>query len=99
MDLHYKQEVTVGALVIIGVALFVAGTMWLGGRSFSAAPVVEIAFSDAGTLKRGSPGKVSGGALGRGADIEDRELGEVRVKGTLERRVPPRSEAPARLSA
>ena len=29
MDLHYKQEVTVGALVLLGIALFVGGTMWL----------------------------------------------------------------------
>src|ERR1051326_3101451 len=65
MDLHYKQEVTVGALVLVGVALFVAGTMWLGGRGLSPAPVVRIAFPDAGTLKRGSPVKVSGDARER----------------------------------
>ena len=99
MDLHYKQEVTVGALVLIGVALFVAGTMWLGGRSFSAAPVVEIAFSDAGTLKRGSPVKVSGVTLGSVGDIEYREFGKVLVKVTLDRRVQPRSDASARLTA
>jgi len=99
MDLHYKQEVTVGALVILGVALFVAGTMWLGGRSFSAAPTVQIAFSDAGTLKRGSPVKVSGVTLGSVADIDFREFGKVLVKVTLDRRVQPRSDASARLTA
>lgn len=99
MDLHYKQEVTVGALVILGVALFVAGTMWLGGRSFSAAPTVQIAFSDAGTLKRGSPVKVSGVTLGSVANIDFREFGKVLVQITLDRRVQPRSDASARLTA
>jgi phospholipid/cholesterol/gamma-HCH transport system substrate-binding protein len=99
MDLHYKQEVTVGALVLVGVALFVAGTMWLGGRSFSAAPVVRIAFPDAGTLKRGSPVKVSGVTLGSVSDIEFREFGNVLVQITLDSRVRPRSDASARLAS
>jgi hypothetical protein len=34
MDLHYKREVTVGALVIVGLVIFVAGTMWLRGKTF-----------------------------------------------------------------
>jgi len=37
MDLTYKQEVGVGALVLIGVAVFLVGMFWLTGRSFSAA--------------------------------------------------------------
>ena len=60
MDLHYKQEVTVGTLVLLGVLLFVGGSMWLGGKTFSRAPKVHVQFEDAGTLKRGSPVKVSG---------------------------------------
>src|ERR1051326_740726 len=99
MDLHYKQEVTVGALVLVGVALFVAGAMWLGGRGLSAAPTVQILFSDAGTLKRGSPVKVSGVTLGSVADIDFREFGKVLVKVTLDRRVQARSDASARLTA
>jgi hypothetical protein len=32
MDLHYRQEITVGTLVASGVAAFVLGTMWLSGK-------------------------------------------------------------------
>ena len=34
MDLHYKQEVTVGALVVIGIALFLGG-LGLGASLWS----------------------------------------------------------------
>ena len=98
MDLHYKQEVTVGALVLVGAVLFIGGTMWLGGRSFSRAPEVTIAFSDAGTLKRGSPVKVSGVTLGSVSGIDFREFGKVLVQVTLDGRVQPRSDASARLT-
>src|ERR1044071_1137383 len=98
MDLHYRQEVTVGALVLVGAALFIGGTMWLGGRSFSRAPEVTIAFADAGTLKRGSPVKVSGVTLGSVSGIDFREFGKVLVQLTLDGRVQPRSDASARLT-
>jgi phospholipid/cholesterol/gamma-HCH transport system substrate-binding protein len=98
MDLHYKQEVTVGALVLVGAVLFIGGTMWLGGRSFSRAPEVTIAFADAGTLKRGSPVKVSGVTLGSVSGIDFREFGKVLVQVTLDNRVQPRSDASARLT-
>src|SRR5436309_2205610 len=42
MDLHYRQEITVGTLVLAGVGLFLGGTMWLRGRSFSTAPEVQV---------------------------------------------------------
>ena len=50
MDLHYKQEVTVGTLVLVGVLLFIGGSMWLGGKTFSRAPKVHVQFEDAGRL-------------------------------------------------
>ncbi len=36
MDLSYKQEVTVGSLVILAIVLFIVGTTWLSGRSIGA---------------------------------------------------------------
>jgi hypothetical protein len=42
MDLHYKREVTVGALVLLGLAVFLSGTMWLGGRSFGPGDLLAI---------------------------------------------------------
>ncbi len=99
MDLHYKQEVTVGGLVLIGAALFVAGTMWLGGHTFSSGKsAVTISFTDAGTLKRGSPVKVSGVLLGNVQRIDFLEYGKVLVHAGLDPRVKPKRDAAARLS-
>ncbi len=99
MDLHYKQEITVGLLVVIGVALFIWGTLWLGGKSFRHEPNITIAFPDAGTLKRGSPVKVSGVQLGTVHNIEYQSYGKVLVKIDLDQRVQPRRDAMAELSS
>ena len=99
MDLHYKQEITVGALVVIGIALFIGGTLWLGGKSFGSEPVVSIMFSDVETLKRGSPIKVSGVVMGTVQDIEFQDYGKVLVHASLDARVQPRRDAEARLAS
>lgn len=99
MDLHYKQEITVGALVLAGVGLFLVGTMWLGGRKFGRAPSVNIAFPDAGTLKRGSPVKVSGVQLGTVQEIDYQDYGKVLVRVELDPRVHPKRDASAVLSS
>lgn len=100
MDLHYKQEITVGALVLTGVVLFVAGTMWLSGRSFTpSANAVVVEFSDVGNLKRGNPVRVSGVALGSVEAIRFQEVGKVLVTLRLEPVVQPRLDAAARLTA
>jgi phospholipid/cholesterol/gamma-HCH transport system substrate-binding protein len=99
MDLHYKQEVTVGILVVVGLALFIWGSMWLGGRSFSAAPNITISFTDAGTLKKGSPVKVSGVLLGKVQDIVYQEYGKVLVRIKVDPRVQPKRDASAELSS
>lgn len=98
MDLHYKREVTVGALVLVGAALFVAGTMWLGGKRFSA-PALSVSFEDAGTLKRGSPVRVSGVALGTVEDIVYQGFGKVLVRLNLDDAVQPRRDATASLAS
>lgn len=98
MDLHYKQEVTVGVLVLVGVGLFVGGTMWLRGKSFSTAPQVDIVFPDAGTLKRGSPVRVSGVELGTVEEIEFKSVGQVVVTITLQPLIVPKIDATARLA-
>lgn len=99
MDLHYKQEITVGTLILVSAALFIWGTMWLGGRSFSREPTVAIAFTDAGTLKRGSPVKVSGVQLGTVSDIDYQEYGKVLIQVSLDSRVQPKRDASAELSS
>jgi phospholipid/cholesterol/gamma-HCH transport system substrate-binding protein len=99
MDLHYKQEVTVGTLVLVAAALFIWGTMWLSGRSLGRAPTITIAFADAGTLKRGSPVKVSGVQLGEVQDIEYQDYGRVLVRTNLDPRVQPKRDASAELAS
>ena len=98
MDLHYKQEVTVGTLVLVGVMLFVGGTMWLSGKRFSTHPTVSVSFTDAGVLKRGSPVKVSGVQLGQVEDIVFQGFGKVLVHLNLDERIIPKRDATAELA-
>jgi phospholipid/cholesterol/gamma-HCH transport system substrate-binding protein len=100
MDLHYRQEVTVGALVLTGAALFIAGTMWLSGRSLGpAGNTVRVQFADVGNLKEGNPVKVSGVSLGNVEGIRFEEVGRVVVTLSLDRRIVPRLDAAARLTS
>lgn len=99
MDLHYKQEITVGLLVVMAGALFIWGTLWLGGKKFRREPNVTIAFPDAGTLKRGSPVKISGVQLGTVQEIEYQDFGKVLVRIDLDQRVKPKRDASAELSS
>jgi phospholipid/cholesterol/gamma-HCH transport system substrate-binding protein len=98
MDLHYKQEVTVGTFVLLGVLLFVGGSMWLQGKTFSSSPKVSVEFEDAGTLKRGSPVKVSGVTLGTVSDITYQGYRKVLVRLDLQDVVDPRKDAAASLA-
>lgn len=100
MDLHHKQEVTVGLLVLGGVGLFLAGTMWLKGSSFSTAgDQVRIAFADVGTLKRGSAVRVSGVNLGGVERIDFEGVGKVMVTISLKPIVQPKLDATAKLGS
>jgi phospholipid/cholesterol/gamma-HCH transport system substrate-binding protein len=98
MDLHYKQEVTVGTLVLVGVLLFIGGSLWLQGKTISRAPKVSVQFEDAGTLKRGSPVKVSGVELGTVSDITYQGYKKVLVRLDLQAAVDPRKDAAASLA-
>lgn len=99
MDLHYKQEVTVGVLVAAGIGLFLAGTMWLKGTRFSSGePEVRVAFADVGTLKRGSAVRVSGVNLGSVDRIEFESVGKVVVTLRVSPKVTPKIDAMATLT-
>lgn len=100
MDLHHKQEVTVGLLVLGGIGLFMAGTMWLKGRSFSSSGnKVRVAFADVGTLKRGSAVRVSGVNLGSVERIDFEGVGKVVVTLSLKPIVEPKIDASAKLGS
>ena len=100
MDLHYRQEVTVGALVLAGIAVFVAGTTWLSGRQVFGGNdhTVLVAFADVGTLKRGNPVKLSGVTLGSVENIRFEDFGRVIVTLSLDERVVPKTDASARMT-
>lgn len=95
MDLHYQREVTVGGLVLLGIILFILGTMWLSGRSFGAGDHLPIRFGEIGNLKTGSPVTVSGVAVGRVEEITLRGLNDVLVTVGLNDRVEPKVDAKA----
>jgi phospholipid/cholesterol/gamma-HCH transport system substrate-binding protein len=100
MDLHYKQEVTVGGLVLAAIAVFVLGTMWLGGKSLrTGEQLLQVQFSNVGNLKVGNPVKVSGVTLGSVEAIRFEDVGKVMVGVRLDPRIQPKADARARISA
>ncbi len=84
MDLHYKQEVKVGFLVIMAVVVFVVGLTWLsggallGGRQMT----VQVVFANVAGLSAGDPVEVSGMRVGRVSGVRLENVGRVMV--TLE---------------
>ncbi len=99
MDTSYKQEVTVGALVILAVVLFVVGSTWLKGRSIGGdlEDYWKIQFHQAGNLKASSPVRVSGVIVGRVEHIELLDVGKVLVYASLAERIAPRTDATAQI--
>jgi len=95
MDLHYKREVTVGALVLLGVVLFIAGTSWLGGGTLTPANRIEMEFANAAGLKRGSPVRISGMQVGRVEEVRLLEYGKVRLAVALDKGIAPKTDATA----
>lgn len=88
MDLHYKREALVGAIVLAGASIFVVGTMWLGGRSFGRDNLVAVRFADIGNVKSSTPVKVSGVQVGKVDRIVFEGVGSVRVELALTEKVP-----------
>lgn len=100
MDLHYQKEVGVGTMVLVGIFLFVAGTMWLKGIGFSRHErTAVVQFADAGALKEDNPVTVSGVAVGRVTSVEFKEPGKVLVTITLPPTLPVRTDAYAKIDA
>lgn len=83
MDLTYKQEVGVGALVLAGLVLFVLGLFWFSGRSIGHKGVnYDVVFANVSGLKQGDPVMISGVKVGRVSAVKYEGVG--RVKVTLE---------------
>jgi phospholipid/cholesterol/gamma-HCH transport system substrate-binding protein len=101
MDLGYKQEVTVGALVIVAIVLFIVGSTWLSGRSVGGDPddYWKIQFLQAGNLKASSPVRISGVAVGRVERIALVDVGKVLVSVSLPEQIVPKVDAKASIVA
>jgi phospholipid/cholesterol/gamma-HCH transport system substrate-binding protein len=96
MDLHYKKEVAVGTLVLLGAALFVGGTMWLKGSSFRRArrtAVVQLV--DLNGLQQDNAVTVSGYQVGKVAAVEFVEPGKVLVTITIPEELALKADATA----
>lgn len=97
MELRYTREVTVGAIVIVAVLVFIFGTMWLSGRSVGSSNVVRIQFANVSGLKRASPVRISGVTVGKVERIEFVDVGKVLVTGSLPPKIRPRVDAEAQI--
>jgi phospholipid/cholesterol/gamma-HCH transport system substrate-binding protein len=96
MDVTYKKEIGVGALVLMGGGLFVLGLFWLTGRSFTKPDVtVDVVFQTVSGLKQGDPVLVSGVKRGRVARVHLERPGRVTATLELMADVRPRIDASA----
>jgi phospholipid/cholesterol/gamma-HCH transport system substrate-binding protein len=98
MDLHYKQELQVGALVLVALAIVVAGVVWMTGRSLGRdRHAVQVRFNTVAGLTAGDPVMISGVQVGRVANVELEDVGRVLVTVEVLERVRPRSDASAQV--
>lgn len=100
MDLAYKQEVGVGALVLFGFALFAFGLFWFSGKTIGAhGTYVDAVFANVQGLKEGDPVLVSGVKKGRVAKVRLDRVGKVTVTLELSSDVKPHMNAGATISS
>ncbi len=101
MELSYKREAAVGAVIIAAIILFVIGTTWLSGRSVGGRTkdFWKVQFRDAGNLKTSSPVRISGVPIGRVEHIELIDVGKVLVFISLPERITPKVDATAKVVA
>ncbi len=100
MDLHYQKEATVGGLVLVGIALFVFGTMWLKGATFRpTGQVVQAEFPDVGALKVDNVVTISGVGVGKVSAVTLERPGRVLVTLALPSALELKADASASISS
>ena len=101
MDLAYKQEATVGTLVIAAFVLFFVGTTWLSGRSVGgdSDKFYKVQFRDASNLKASSVVRISGVPVGKVEKISLADVGRVLVWVSLPEKIKPKVDASAEVVA
>src|SRR5437870_11031410 len=100
MELSYKEEVSVGVMVIAGLVVFTIGMFWLTGRSLTSSGVtVRAEFANVKGLKEGDPVRVSGVKKGRVQQVQLQRVGRVAVTLQLSPDVRPHRDATATVAA
>jgi phospholipid/cholesterol/gamma-HCH transport system substrate-binding protein len=75
--MRFKNEVMVGAVVLLGLIITVVGAFWLSGRQWGLQEREVVAiFKEAGDLRQGNPVKYRGVTVGRVTRIELSERGD-----------------------
>ena len=97
MELRYKREVAVGAMLVMGTLAFIALMMWLRGKSFRRSVIVPVTFSDVMGLKPGDPVRTSGVRVGAVKRIELVSPGNVTVYLDVHDGPPPKEDAKVRI--
>jgi phospholipid/cholesterol/gamma-HCH transport system substrate-binding protein len=95
MDLHYKQEVTVGLLVVVAFVIIIGGLAFLSGRSLVGNRMMTfgVQLENVSGLVEGDPVHISGVRVGRVAGIRLRGVEDVLVSLDIARSVRPRVDA------
>jgi phospholipid/cholesterol/gamma-HCH transport system substrate-binding protein len=101
MDLAYKQELKVGLLVIVALAVFTLGLMWLSGRTLgpSGNVVVPVRFTNVSGIRPGDPVQTSGVRVGRVANVVLQGVGDVMVYLEVNRAQRPHVDAQAMVAS
>jgi phospholipid/cholesterol/gamma-HCH transport system substrate-binding protein len=95
MDLHYKQEVSVGLLVVVALAVMIGGLTFLSGKSVfgSRRMTFDVQLENVAGLIEGDPVHISGVRVGRVAGIRLRGVEDVVIQLDIARSVGPRVDA------
>jgi phospholipid/cholesterol/gamma-HCH transport system substrate-binding protein len=100
MELSYKEEVSVGVMVICGLLAFILAMFWLTGRSVTRHGIpVQALFADVGGLKEGDPVRVSGVKKGQVVRVRLERMGKVVVTLQLDPEVRPHADASATVAS
>ena len=97
MDLYYKQELKVGVMVIVAVAVFVVGLLWLSGQRIGpgSTVTVPVRFTNVSGLDPGDVVQVSGVKVGQVANVVLEDVGSVMVYLDVNRANRPHTDAKA----
>ena len=97
MELRYKREAAVGAMILGGALTFVFLMMWLRGSSLKRGELVHAAFDDVAGLKEGDPVRTSGVRVGVVKSIVLGGPDSVEVTFDVNGGQPPRADATVRI--